>query len=134
MRLNRRGYAEEEGTIPDPPGPPLPPGMKEPLLPGEIPPGFFDWRNHDPFYYPPGGWNPDDGDSPFGPDYPAKPPDYNPGPPIYPPWWDPFIPDLTPSSPDTFPPWLDPYIPDLPDVPDWFPDLPDWINPFGSSQ
>ena len=113
MRLNRRGYAEEEGTIPDPPGPPLPPGMKEPLLPGEIPPGFFDWRNHEPFYpYPPGGSNPDN--TPFGPDYPARPPVFNPGPEPEVPWWYPLLPDLTPSSPDPLPPYLNPA-----NIPDW---------------
>ncbi len=119
MRLNRRGYAEEEGTIPDPPGPPLPPGMKEPLLPGELPPGFFDWRKHSPFY--PGLPGVIDDENPFGPGFPSKPPVYNPIDTS-----DPLdLPDLIPFDIPDVPDWLTPYILD----PDDFPDsIPDWLR------
>jgi len=93
VRLNRRGYVEGEA---------LPPGMRDPVMPGNLPPIFHDPDTQDPFYPE----TPDSG--PYGPDYPSKPFTPNPGPPP--------TPGVNPLAPVA--PYLDPFgiAPHLPNV------------------
>jgi hypothetical protein len=95
----------------------LPSGFREPMLPGELPPGFYDPNTMDPFY--PGLPGIIDDENPYGPGFPSKPFVYNPIDtskpyPIFP----------TPDIP--YPDFLDPYIITPDDIRDF--DLPEFLR------
>lgn len=114
-RFFDRDEVEGEATRAYGEGEMLPSGFREPMLPGELPPGFYDPNTMDPFY--PGLPGIIDDENPYGPGFPSKPFVYNPIDtskpyPIFP----------TPDIP--YPDFLDPYI----ITPDDIRNLPEFLR------